>query len=271
MSQTSHHQATHSNVDEGFYALRQTLVVFAHPPCILVLVVHNAATMGATDRFLLGPAFAETAEQHPSSCPLFWRSPNGCQGQCFDSAEQARINKAGPTPTGRMNPTVSPTPEQQIHVGIDVSKRILDVCLLPEGESFTLANDQEGVEELLSRLQKVAPKLVVLEATGRYERLPATSIASAGIAVAVVNPRQARDFAKAMGRLAKTDKIDAFVLARLARAVEPSPKAPFPTRKPKLCRPYSPGGVNCSRCSPPKTIASRWRGRRLSPSESGRT
>lgn len=124
-----------------------------------------------------------------------------------------------------MNPTVSPTPEQQIHVGIDVSKRILDVCLLPEGESFTLANDQEGVEELLSRLQKVAPKLVVLEATGRYERLPATSIASAGIAVAVVNPRQARDFAKAMGRLAKTDKIDAFVLARLARAVEPSPSA----------------------------------------------
>jgi transposase len=124
-----------------------------------------------------------------------------------------------------MNPTVSPTPEQQIHVGIDVSKRTLDVCLLPEEESFTLANDQEGVEELLFRLQKVAPKLVVLEATGRYERLPATSIASAGIAVAVVNPRQARDFAKAMGRLAKTDKIDAFVLARLARAVEPSPSA----------------------------------------------
>ena len=126
-----------------------------------------------------------------------------------------------------MNPTLSPTPEQQIHVGIDVSKRILDVCLLPEGESFTLANDQEGVEELLSRLQKVAPKLVVLEATGRFERLPATAIASAGIAVAVVNPRQARDFAKAMGRLASEapDKIDAFVLAPLARAVEPSPSA----------------------------------------------
>jgi transposase len=108
---------------------------------------------------------------------------------------------------------VSPTPREEVHVGIDVSKRTLDVCLLPEGESFTLANDQEGVEELLCRLQKVAPKLVVLEATGGYERLPASEapIASAGIAVAVVNPRQARDFAKAMGRLASEapDKIDA--------------------------------------------------------------
>jgi transposase len=170
-----------------------------------------------------------------------------------------------------MNPTVSPTPEQQIHVGIDLSKRILDVCLLPEGESFTLANDQEGVYEVLSPLQKVAPKLVVLEATGGYERLPATAIASAGIAVAVVNPRQARDFAKAMGRLAKTDRIDAFVLARLARAVEPAPSALPNAEAQALCRPYSPGGVNCSRCSPPKTIVSKWRGRRLSPSESGRT
>jgi transposase len=65
--------------------------------------------------------------------------------------------------------------------------------------------------------------LVVLEATGRYERLAATSIAAAGIAVAIVNPRQARDFAKAIGRLAKTDRIDAFVLARFAAAVGPSP------------------------------------------------
>jgi transposase len=118
---------------------------------------------------------------------------------------------------------VSPTPKQEVHVGIDVSKRTLDVCLLPQGESFVLTNDQEGVDQLLSHLEGVSPELVVLEATGRFERLAATSIASAGIAVAVVNPRQARDFAKAIGQLAKTDKIDAFVLARLARAVEPSP------------------------------------------------
>jgi transposase len=118
---------------------------------------------------------------------------------------------------------VSPTPRQEVHVGIDVSKRTLDVCLLPQGESFVLTNDQEGVDQLLSHLEGVSPELVVLEATGRFERLAATAIASAGIAVAVVNPRQARDFAKAIGQLAKTDKIDAFVLARLARAVEPSP------------------------------------------------
>lgn len=118
---------------------------------------------------------------------------------------------------------MSPTPKQEVHVGIDVSKRTLDVCLLPEGESFVLTNDQEGVDRLLSRLEGVSPELVVLEATGRFERLAATSIASAGIAVAVVNPRQARDFAKAIGQLAKTDKIDAFVLARLAKAVEPPP------------------------------------------------
>ncbi len=121
----------------------------------------------------------------------------------------------------------NPDQERKTHVGIDVSKRTLDVCVLPEGasqgESFVLANDQEGVEELLSRLAKpgVNPVLVVLEATGRYERLAASSIAATGIPVAVVNPRQARDFAKAIGRLAKTDKIDAFVLARFAGAVEP--------------------------------------------------
>jgi transposase len=125
--------------------------------------------------------------------------------------------------------------QEKIHVGVDVSKRTLGVCILPseassggkggsQGESFVIANDQEGIDELLSRLAEpgVSVELIVMEATGRYERLAATSIASAGIAVAVVNPRQARDFAKAIGKLAKTDKIDAFVLARFARAVEPT-------------------------------------------------
>ena len=120
--------------------------------------------------------------------------------------------------------------QQKIHVGIDVSKRTLDVCLLPgeaaeasHAESFSISNDQEGVNDLLHRLQGADTELVVMEATGRYERLAATILGAAGIAVAVVNPRQARDFAKAIGKLAKTDKIDAFVLARFARAVEPTP------------------------------------------------
>jgi transposase len=88
-----------------------------------------------------------------------------------------------------------------------------------------VSNDQEGIGELLSRIEGSGPKLVVMEATGRYERLAATSIAARGIPVSVVNPRQARDFAKAMGRLAKTDRIDAFVLARFAGAVEPKASA----------------------------------------------
>lgn len=120
---------------------------------------------------------------------------------------------------------MSPTQQPRVRVGIDVSKRTLDVCLLPEGETFTVANDQEGLDALLARIEGAGVELVVLEATGRYERLAATSIAAAGIPVAVVNPRQARDFAKAIGKLAKTDKIDAFVLARFAEAVGPSPSA----------------------------------------------
>src|SRR5215210_835305 len=166
--------------------------------------------------------FAGDREKARVLAPTFRRSPNGCRGRC-SFTEQARIRKAGPTPTQRRSQAVNATHQGGVRVGIDVSKRTLDVCLLPEGEPFVLPNDQQGVDELLSRLEDSPPELVVLEATGRYERLAATSIAAAGIPVAVVNPRQARDFAKAIGRLAKTDRIDAFVLARLARAVEPSP------------------------------------------------
>ncbi len=119
------------------------------------------------------------------------------------------------------------SPQREIYVGIDVSKRSLDVCILAQnthqegGESFVVSNDQEGVQEILSRLEGLSVELAVMEATGRYERLAATMLAASSISVAIVNPRQARDFAKAIGRLAKTDKIDAFVLARFARAVEP--------------------------------------------------
>jgi transposase len=110
------------------------------------------------------------------------------------------------------------------HVGIDVSKERLDVCSLPDGGTFSVANDRAGIDELLARLlEGVRPELVVLEATGKYERPADVAVAAAGIAVAVVNPRQARDFAKAAGRLAKTDRIDAEVLARFAGAVGPRP------------------------------------------------
>ena len=119
-------------------------------------------------------------------------------------------------------PNDDPTARRHL-VGIDVCKDRLDVCLLPSGEAFSVANDPEGIDALVGRLQEVGPKLVILEATGRYERPAASAIAASGIAVAVVNPRQARDFAKATGRLAKTDKIDAEVLARFASIIEPPP------------------------------------------------
>jgi transposase len=116
---------------------------------------------------------------------------------------------------------------QEIHIGIDVSKRTLDVCILPGAETFVVENNQKGMGELLARIGSLDAKLVVMEATGRYERLCASSVAAEGVPVAVINPRQARDFAKAMGRLAKTDKIDAFVLARFAEAMRPDP-TPIP-------------------------------------------
>ncbi len=124
-----------------------------------------------------------------------------------------------------MSNTTKPHKKRAHHAGIDVSKARLDVCLLPEGETFSVANNTEGIESLLQRLREVSSELllVVMEASGKYERPAAAAIAACGIAVAVVNPRQARDFARAIGRLAKTDKIDAEVLARFAGAVGPRP------------------------------------------------
>jgi transposase len=112
----------------------------------------------------------------------------------------------------------------KIYAGIDVSKARLDVCLLPRGESFVVPNDEEGLDELLGRLEELHPTLVVLEASGGFERPVAAALAAAGIAVAVLNPRQTRDFARATGRLAKTDRLDANTLARFAQAIRPAPK-----------------------------------------------
>jgi len=115
---------------------------------------------------------------------------------------------------------------EKVHVGIDVCKARLDVALLPRGEALSLTNDEEGIEALTEKLVEASATLVVLEATGGYERPLVAALAASQIAVAVLNPRQARDFAKATGRLAKTDKIYALVLARFAEAIRPTPKAP---------------------------------------------
>lgn len=110
-------------------------------------------------------------------------------------------------------------------VGIDVSKETLDVAALPEESCLTVKYSEQGVLELLAWLGARAPSLVVLEATGGLETRVATALAGAGIKVAVVNPRQVRDFAKATGRLAKTDRLDARILAAFAGAIRPQARA----------------------------------------------
>lgn len=114
-----------------------------------------------------------------------------------------------------------------IFVGIDVSKDRLDLAWRPTGERWTAPNTERGIRAICRRLRTPAPTLIVLEATGGLE-LPLTgALAAAGLPVVVVNPRQIRDFAKATGRLAKTDALDAAVLAQFAEAVRP-PVRPLP-------------------------------------------
>ena len=133
-------------------------------------------------------------------CP---RNPNGHQGR------EARIQR---------NRVMDKAPT---FVGIDVSKRRLDIHARPSGEGFTIDHDDEGVAALVERLAALAPTLVVLEATGGLEVRLAAALAAAGLPVAVVNPRQVRAFARATGRLAKTDRLDAEAIARFAEAVRP--------------------------------------------------
>ncbi|HZQ78858.1 MAG TPA: IS110 family transposase [Acidimicrobiia bacterium] len=111
-----------------------------------------------------------------------------------------------------------------LFVGIDVSKARRDTALRPDGRTFADRNDPDGIAALVARLVALQPALIVLEATGGYEMPLAAALQVAGLPVAVINPRQARDFAKATGRLAKTDKIDAAVLAHFAEAVRPAPR-----------------------------------------------
>src|SRR3954449_1967696 len=139
-------------------------------------------------------------------CP---RNPNGDQGR------EARIQR---------NRVMDKAPT---FVGIDVSKHRLDVHARPSGESFATDYDDEGVAGLVERLAALAPALVVLEATGGLEVRLAAALAAAGLPVAVVNPRQVRAFARATGRLAKTDRLDAEAIARFAEAVRP-PVRPLP-------------------------------------------
>jgi transposase len=119
-------------------------------------------------------------------------------------------------------------------VGIDVSKHKLDVARRPDIQRHTFAYDRDGLRALLETLKSWGPIFVVVEATGGLERTVVAELVSAGIDVAVANPRQVRDFAKGIGKLAKTDAIDADVLARFAEVVRPAPSQKIPEKQAEL-------------------------------------
>lgn len=102
-------------------------------------------------------------------------------------------------------------------VGIDVCQKYLDIYVRPQGNLFQVTNDEVGISKLVQTLKNIQPELIVLEATGGMEIDAVIKLTEAGLPVAVINPRQARDFAKATGTLAKTDAIDAQLLAHLEK------------------------------------------------------
>src|SRR5882672_1588430 len=115
-------------------------------------------------------------------------------------------------------------PAASVFVGIDVAKAELVMAIRPSGGRWAASNDDAGIQRLLARLREAAPALVVLEATGGYERAVVAALAAAGVPLVVANPRQIRDFARATGQLAKSDDIDALVLALFAERVRPEPR-----------------------------------------------
>jgi transposase len=122
---------------------------------------------------------------------------------------------------------------ENIIVGIDVSKDRLDVALRPSGEIFAVERNSAGLDLLVARLKDLSPHIVALEATGGFETVVAAALAAAGLPVVIVNPANVRSFAKAIGQRAKTDPIDAAVIAHFAEATRPEPR-PLPDEATRL-------------------------------------
>jgi transposase len=119
---------------------------------------------------------------------------------------------------------------EEIYVGIDVSKDHVDVHVIPLEQTRQFNRDSRGIDSLVKFLKKNPPMLIVLESTGGYELIVAGALLASGLPAVVINPRQGRDFAKAIGKIAKTDSIDALVLARFAQSVRP-PVRPIATQQ----------------------------------------
>src|SRR6185437_11667480 len=153
-------------------------------------------------------------------------------------AAQRGSSIVGPlNPDSRVGRSASPVEQGRVrmdaYVGIDVSKDRLDVHVEPSGESFAVARDGEGLAGLIERLQPLAPRLIAIEATGGFEIVVAAAIGGAGLPLAVVNPAQVRHYAQALGKRAKTDTIDAAVIARFAEATKPEVR-PLPDEATRL-------------------------------------
>ena len=118
-------------------------------------------------------------------------------------------------------------------IGIDVAKDRLDVCVRPGGESFVVARNGAGIEDLAERLKKLEPRVVAIEATGGFETVVAAGLAAAGVPLLIVNPAQVRAFAHALGKRAKTDPIDAAVIAHFVEATKAEPR-PLPDETTRL-------------------------------------
>jgi transposase len=123
----------------------------------------------------------------------------------------------------------------EVFVGLDVSKQHLDVAVRPQGRHFVTPNNDRGIKQLVKRLVALKPRLIVLEASGGYEILATAAMAEAQLPVALVNPRAVRQFAAASGKLAKTDKIDAQVLAHFGEALRPEPR-PLPDQEHQMLK-----------------------------------
>src|SRR5512138_1363153 len=139
----------------------------------------------------------------------------------------ARAKSSYPARPGGRSVRTKRGPMTDTYVGVDVSKAWLDVAARPSGEVWRVSNDETGFAQLVEKLRTLRPKLVVMEATGGYQAPATAALAVAGFVVAVVNPRQVRDFGRASGQLAKTDVLDAVVIARFAEVMKPEPR-PLP-------------------------------------------
>lgn len=167
-------------------------------------------------RQIVRPLVANTVGEHEIAV----RPPHS-PARTVARAKSSNFTRTG----GRSGRKRKQAPMADVFVGIDVSKARLDVAVQPGGGVWNCSNDEVGFAALVERLKPLTPTLVVLEATGGYQAPLAAALSVEHIPVAVVNPRQVRDFAKATGQLAKTDVLDALVIARFAEAVKPEPRS----------------------------------------------